>query len=146
MSSPKRATAKSARQPAPRARGAIKPARPASAKTARVKTARVKTTNAKTNGGHGAVGSADAKRFAAEIERALASGRRDVLSAEALQALMAAVCKTYAARVEAGDELLPLPARGGATATDVMVTASGLLKAANLAVFELGMWQSWTGR
>jgi hypothetical protein len=27
-----------------------------------------------------------------------------------------------------------------------MITASGLLKAANLAVFELGMWQSWTGR
>jgi hypothetical protein len=27
-----------------------------------------------------------------------------------------------------------------------MVTASGLLKAADLAVFELGMWQSWTGR
>jgi hypothetical protein len=26
------------------------------------------------------------------------------------------------------------------------VTASGLLRAANLAVFELGMWQSWTGR
>ena len=24
--------------------------------------------------------------------------------------------------------------------------ASGRLKAANLAVFELGMWQSWTGR
>ena len=59
---------------------------------------------------------------------------------------MAAVCKTYAAQVEAGGQLLPLPARGGATATDVMITASGLLKAANLAVFELGMWQSWTGR
>jgi hypothetical protein len=59
---------------------------------------------------------------------------------------MAAVCKTYAAQVEAGEQLLPLPPRGGATATDVMVTASGLLKAANLAVFELGMWQSWTGR
>jgi hypothetical protein len=27
-----------------------------------------------------------------------------------------------------------------------MVTASGLLRAADLAVFELGMWQSWTGR
>ena len=59
---------------------------------------------------------------------------------------MAAVCKTYAAQVEGGEELLPLPARGGVTATDVMITASGLLKAANLAVFELGMWQSWTGR
>src|SRR4029453_8847317 len=91
-------------------------------------------------------GSAQATRLAAEIERALAGGRRDVLSKEALQALMAAVCKTYAAHVEAGEDLLPLPQRGGATATDVMITASGLLKAANLAVFELGMWQSWTGR
>jgi hypothetical protein len=94
----------------------------------------------------GAAGSAEAKRLAAELERALASGRRDVLSTEALQALMAAVCKTYAAQIEAGEQILPLPERGGATATDVMVTASGLLKAANLAVFELGMWQSWTGR
>ena len=69
-----------------------------------------------------------------------------MLSPQALQALTAAVCKAYGARVEAGEQLLPLPERGGATATDVMVTASGLLKAANLAVFELGMWQSWTGR
>jgi hypothetical protein len=91
-------------------------------------------------------GSAQAKRLAAELERALASGRRDLLSTEALQALMAAVCKTYAAQVEAGEQVLPLPQRGGTTATDVMITASGLLKAANLAVFELGMWQSWTGR
>jgi len=95
---------------------------------------------------NGATGSAEAKRLAAELERALESGRRDVLSTEALQALMAAVCKTYAAQIEAGEQILPLPERGGATATDVMVTASGLLKAANLAVFELGMWQSWTGR
>ena len=91
-------------------------------------------------------GSVQAKRLAAELERALASGRRDLLSTEALQALMAAVCKTYAAQIEAGEQVLPLPQRGGATATDVMITASGLLKAANLAVFELGMWQSWTGR
>jgi len=90
--------------------------------------------------------SAQAKRLASELERALASGRRDLLSTQALQALMAAVCKTYAAQVEAGEQVLPLPERGGATATEVMITASGLLKAANLAVFELGMWQSWTGR
>ena len=74
------------------------------------------------------------------------SGQRDLLSTEALQALMAAVCRVYAAQVEAGEQFLPLPERGGVTATDVMVTASGLLRAANLAVFELGMWQSWTGR
>jgi hypothetical protein len=94
----------------------------------------------------GALNSGQAKRLAAEIERALAGGRSDVLSTEALQALMVAVCKTYAAQVEAGKSLLPLPPRGGATATEVMITASGLLKAANLAVFELGMWQSMTGR
>jgi hypothetical protein len=128
MSSPKAArTARRAAMPAhPAAKRA--PAQPAS-----------KIAN-------GATGSAEAKRLAAELERALASGRRDVLSTEALQALMAAVCKTYAAQIEAGEQLLPLAQRGGATATDVMITASGLLKAANLAVFELGMWQSWTGR
>ena len=59
---------------------------------------------------------------------------------------MAAVCKAYAAQVEAGRDLLPFGARSGVSPTDVMVTASGLLRAVNLAVFELGMWQSWTGR
>lgn len=94
----------------------------------------------------GGAASAEATRLAAEIERALARGERDVLSKDALQALMAAACKAYAAQVDAGEQVLPLPDRGGATATDVMITASGLLRAANLAVFELGMWQSWTGR
>jgi hypothetical protein len=90
--------------------------------------------------------SAAAERLAADIDRALADGRSDLLSTDALQALMAAVCRSYAARVEAGEQLAPLADRSRVTSTDVMVTASGLLKSANLAVFELGMWQSWTGR
>jgi hypothetical protein len=135
MSSPR--TAKAARR-------ATVPARPAAKRTGGAKPVerQAKPAGAAANGG----GSAQARRLAAELERALASGRRDHLSTEALQALMAAVCKTYAAQVEAGDEVLPLPQRGSATATEVMITASGLLKAANLAVFELGMWQSWSGR
>jgi hypothetical protein len=140
MSSPKAAAAKTARRAPVRAKAAAPPA----AKRTHAKPAQPV---AKPVGGNGAaVDSTEAKRLAAEIERALAGGRLDVLSTDALQALMAAVCKTYAAQVEAGAELLPLPERGGATATDVMITASGLLKSANLAVFELGMWQSWTGR
>ena len=59
---------------------------------------------------------------------------------------MAAACRSYSAQVEASGNFPPLAARSRVTSTDVMVTASGLLKAANLAVFELGMWQSWTGR
>ena len=80
------------------------------------------------------------------MERALTLGERNLISKDALQSLMAAVCKTYAAQVEASGNFPPLAARSRVTSTDVMITASGLLKAANLAVFELGMWQSWTGR
>ena len=64
---------------------------------------------------------------------------------EALQTLLAAACRLYAARRAAGEELAPVP-KNSLAATDVMITASGLLQAANLAVFELGMWQGWTGR
>jgi len=97
---------------------------------------------AKPNGGP----SADAKRLAGELERALADGRIDALSPEALQVLMAALCNTYAAQVEAGGKLTPIAEGQVVSPTGVMLTASGLLRAANLAVFELGMWQSWTGR
>jgi hypothetical protein len=139
MSSPKTAAAKAVRRP--RVDVAVKAVRPAVGRRPPQRAA--KPANEPDDG---SADSLQAIRLAAEIERALASGRRDALSKEALQALMAAVCKAYAARVDAGEQLLPLPERGGATATDVMITASGLLRSANLAVFELGMWQSWTGR
>jgi hypothetical protein len=141
MSSPKAAAAKTVRSA--QARSAVKRAH---AQPAAKPTRPPRAAKAASQSDNGGAVSAEATRLAAEIERALASGHRDVLSTHALQALMAAACKTYAARVDAGEQLLPLPERGGATATEVMLTASGLLKAANLAVFELGMWQSWTGR
>ena len=90
--------------------------------------------------------SATAEKVAADISRALAEGRADALTADAIQALMAAACRSYSARVEAMGDFPPLAGRSLVSHTDVMVTASGLLKSANLAVFELGMWQSWTGR
>jgi hypothetical protein len=89
--------------------------------------------------------SADAKRLTAVLEQCIVDGKLDLVAAEALQKLIAAACRLYTARVEAGEAITPVP-RNSISATDVMVTASGLLKAADLAVFELGMWQSWTGR
>ncbi len=86
-----------------------------------------------------------ALQLAAQVERGLAAGDTDMLSPEALQALMAAACNLYSAQVEAGQQHLPLKPLG-VPPTAVMSTASGILRAANLAVFELGMWQSWTGR
>jgi hypothetical protein len=93
-----------------------------------------------------AAASAQATQLAADIERSLADGRIDMLTPQAMQALMAAACKAYAAQIEAGNPMAALAQRTTVTPTEVMVTASGLLRAANLAVFELGMWQSWTGR
>jgi hypothetical protein len=118
--------------------------KPAASKKA-AKAPAVVTTAAKTPS-RGAGLDTDAGKLAAEIERSLSEGRVDALSTEVLQDLMAALCKSYSAQVEAGNEILPLRGRTSVTSTDVMTTASGLLKAANLAVFELGMWQSWTGR
>ena len=141
MSSPKRAG-----KPAPKSKSAAKPAGKAAKPGA--KASAVKTVAAKPATKSAPDGSAtsDATRLAADIERALASGKLDTLTPQALHALMSACCKTYANRVEAGEDLLPLAQRTTVSPTEVMVTASGLLRAANLAVFELGMWQSWTGR
>ena len=89
--------------------------------------------------------SEQAIRLAREIERQFAKSD-DALSVEAMQALMGALCRVYSAQVENGAKFTPIPEGQVVSPTGVMLTASGLLRAANLAVFELGMWQSWTGR
>jgi hypothetical protein len=89
--------------------------------------------------------SADAIKLAGEIERAFAKSDQ-ALSEDAMQALMGALCRVYSAQVENGAKYTPIAEGQVVSPTGVMVTASGLLRAANLAVFELGMWQSWTGR
>ena len=137
MSSPKRVAKTAARSNGTMVKRAGKPARkPVSA----VRSAAGKPRTAAANGA-----SADAKRLAAVLERGVADGKLDLVTVEALQALIAAACRVYGARTEAGEQFTPVP-RHSISATDVMVTASGLLRAADLAVFELGMWQSWTGR
>ena len=123
MSSPKRKTAG-------------KPVRRAPAKP---KVAAARSTSA-ANGVSG-----DAIHLAKEIERAFSESDQ-ALSPEAMQALMGALCRVYSAQIENGARYTPIAEGQAVSPTAVMVTASGLLRAANLAVFELGMWQSWTGR
>jgi hypothetical protein len=89
--------------------------------------------------------SAEAIKLAGEIEKAFKKSDA-ALSEEAMQTLMGALCRVYAAQVENGAKYTPIAEGQVVSPTGVMVTASGLLRAANLAVFELGMWQSWTGR
>jgi len=84
--------------------------------------------------------------YGGEIERDLRDGRLDTLTPQAFQTLMAALCRSYGTQLEAGADFLPVADRNSVSPTEIMTTTSSLLKAANLAVFELGMWQSWTGR
>jgi hypothetical protein len=132
MSSRKAATAKTAVRRATSAKPAAKAAAKPAAKPEKAAAA---------NGA-----SAEATALAARIERDLRDGKLDTLSPQAFQALMAALCKSYGAQLEAGADFLPVADRSSVSPTEVMTTTSSLLKAANLAVFELGMWQSWTGR
>ena len=148
MSSRKAATAKAA---AAKTARTTKTAKAAGTKTASAKPASAKTVaknGAKTLAKPAADGtaSAEATALAARIERDLRDGRSDTLTPQAFQALMAALCKSYGTQLEAGVQFLPLASQASASPTEVMTTTSALLKAANLAVFELGMWQSWTGR
>jgi hypothetical protein len=148
MSSRKAATAKAA---APKTAKTARAAKTAGVKTAGITPASAKTVAkslAKSLAKPAADGtaSAEATALAARIERDLRDGRSDTLTPQAFQALMAALCKSYGTQLEAGAQFLPLANQASASPTEIMTTTSALLKAANLAVFELGMWQSWTGR
>ena len=64
-----------------------------------------------------------------------------------LQSLLAATIREYAARAETSDDpLAALPPESDVSATEAMLVVSAILKAVNIQVFELGMWQSWSGR
>ena len=71
----------------------------------------------------------------------------DTLSDAEIQALLARAVKLYADRVAARDEpLAAFPQGAQITATDAVVTTTAILKAVNVQLFELGMWQAWSGR
>lgn len=70
----------------------------------------------------------------------------DSLADADIQALLGAAVRLYAQRAAEREEPLPAfnPVTAGVTATDAMLATTAILKAVNVATFELGMWQSWT--
>jgi hypothetical protein len=84
---------------------------------------------------------------AACITEFVAAAGRDLLQPEAgdisdvdlARALTAAV-RLYAARVEARDEFPPPLEAGEVTATDVAITASEMIRAVDMNLFDLSMW------
>ena len=91
-------------------------------------------------------GSSDgAERLAASLEAAVSAGQAGAVPDDAMRALMTALIKVYAAKFDEGQRPALLPADSGVSATAVLVATSALMKASNLEIFELGMWQSWSG-
>jgi hypothetical protein len=86
-----------------------------------------------------------AEQLAAALNARIAAGQAGAVADEALQQLMTALVKVYAAKFDEGQRPALLAADGGVSATAVLVTTSALMKASNLEIFELGMWQSWSG-
>jgi hypothetical protein len=62
---------------------------------------------------------------------------------EALQRMLTAAVKAYAARQETDPDLYPFTDPDAVTATEVVVAVSKLLEAVEVEVFELGVWQTW---
>ena len=81
----------------------------------------------------------------ADVVEALAHGATqqqlladfDYLTADDIAAAL-----LYAARVESGGDL-PAITPGALNATQGMIVTTAIMKAVNLQVFELGLWQSW---
>jgi hypothetical protein len=92
--------------------------------------------------------SAPPDRAAIRAACALIGSLRDsnALELREIQTLLAAAVRLYsdhAAKSDAGPVAF---AADAVTATDAMVASTAILKAVNLQLFELGMWQAWTGR
>ena len=63
-----------------------------------------------------------------------------------IQAMLASAVRLFAERAAERDGDLAAFAPEDANATQVMVTVTAMMKAVNVQVFELGMWQAWSGK
>lgn len=69
-----------------------------------------------------------------------------VVPTEVVQRVLELGTRLYAAEMQSGRALSTFGEHHGVCATDVMITTTGMLKAVNVQLFELGMWQMWAKR
>lgn len=85
-------------------------------------------------------------RAAATLADALTHDEVSTISDAALQELLSQAVRVFSAKRQVeGRKVSAFPDQSGVTATDVSITALSMLRAADLQVFELGLWQSWVG-
>jgi len=78
--------------------------------------------------------------FCTLARAALKRGEPDAISDKVLQQVLSAAVKVYAAKVERrGYEVAPFP-QDTVTATETVVTACGMIRAADLNMFDVAIW------
>ena len=78
--------------------------------------------------------------FCAAARDALKRGEPDAVSDKTLQQVLSAAVKVYAAKVERrGHDVAPFP-QNTVTATETVVTACGMIRAADLNMFDVAIW------
>jgi hypothetical protein len=89
----------------------------------------------------------DLEQLLSELEDGIADGTAyDRLSDSDVQRLLAAATKLYVGVLERRGQLPPFPSGPlVVTPTDAAATASEMLRALQIEVFELGMWQTRGG-
>jgi hypothetical protein len=80
--------------------------------------------------------------IAEAVDAAIANGDVSSIADSAVQQLMTAAARLYAARVEQGG-YLAATTPAALNATQGMIVTTALLRAVNVQLFELGLWQSW---
>jgi len=81
----------------------------------------------------------DGAAFSALADAALTRGDPDAISDQTLHAVLAAAVRIYAAKVERRGDVQPFP-EDAVTATEAIVAACGIVRAADLNPFDLAMW------
>jgi hypothetical protein len=80
------------------------------------------------------------------VDAMLAQSDASGVPEEAIQRGLTALVKLYAARWEAGARFAPVLPNDGVSATAALILVTALLQAVHVELFELGMWQAWSGR
>jgi hypothetical protein len=88
---------------------------------------------------------ASVRHVAERIRAEIASGNEAIMTQEALEDMLGTLLALYAGHVEKTEVLVPIRLGEHVSATTVLMATSALLRGANLELFELGMWQSWSG-
>jgi len=78
--------------------------------------------------------------FPARVAAALARGEPDAIADDVLQRELSAAVRLYAAKAERRNGGLKPFADGAITATETVVAACALIRAADLNIFDVAMW------